>query len=149
MLDYKNLGLFEIVKIYNNTVYKLDLSSLMNGLYPVFHPWLLHLVDGNPLSGQVNAPLSLVTVDNEVEIGEYYIKEILDFRIDGRRKDSFIGKKGYLMYKIKYLGYNEYNTTPEWQIFIDAVDLLDLVTDFYHRYLEKLGPHISFSISIE
>ena len=36
-LDYKNLRLFRIVKVYENFVYKLKLSSSIRRLYLIFY----------------------------------------------------------------------------------------------------------------
>ena len=44
-LDYKNLGLFIIKRVINNSAYELDLGQALASMFPVFHPWLLHLVD--------------------------------------------------------------------------------------------------------
>ena len=35
--DYKNLKLFKIIKIYNNSIYYLKLSTSMKRLYLIFH----------------------------------------------------------------------------------------------------------------
>ena len=50
-LDHKNLGPFKITKVHNKIIYKLELPTFMEGLYPVFHPWLLYLVDEDSLPG--------------------------------------------------------------------------------------------------
>ena len=48
-LDYKNLGPFEVVRVINNSAYELKLPPAMEGIFPVFHPWLLHLDNSSPL----------------------------------------------------------------------------------------------------
>ncbi|KAI0568052.1 Chromatin organization modifier (Chromo) domain protein, partial [Pyrenophora tritici-repentis] len=55
-LDLKNRGPFTIVRAINNTAYELDLPANMKRIHNVFHPWLLHLVDDNPLTGQTQDP---------------------------------------------------------------------------------------------
>ena len=52
LLDYKNLGPFPVTRVINNIAYELKLPEGIN-IYPVFHPWLLHLNNSNPLSRQV------------------------------------------------------------------------------------------------
>ena len=37
-LDYKNLGLFIIKYIINNTAYKLDLGHIFTSIFLVFYP---------------------------------------------------------------------------------------------------------------
>ena len=49
-------------------------------------------------------------INKEGEI--YEAEEILDSRIDKRRNDPVTGYKGYLMYKIKYTGYED--EIPRW-----------------------------------
>ena len=43
---------------------------------------------------------------NEKE-ANYLIKKIFDFKINKRRKDLIIKFKSYLMYKIKYIEYDD------------------------------------------
>ena len=109
LLDYKNLKPFEIVKVHNNIIYKLNLFNLINKLYPIFHFQLLYLINGNLLLKQVNAPPLLIIINSKTKIGEYYIKKILNTKINKRKKNLLIKKKGCLIYKIKYLKYNKYN----------------------------------------
>ena len=49
LLDYKNIGPFKIVRGINNIVYKLKLLEVIGNVFPVFHPWLLHLDRYEPL----------------------------------------------------------------------------------------------------
>ena len=37
LLDYKNLGLFKVIKIINNFVYKLKFPPLIEGIFLVFY----------------------------------------------------------------------------------------------------------------
>lgn len=50
-LDHKNLGLYKIVKAYGNSAYELELSLSMGRVHPVFHLWLFHLDNSDPLPG--------------------------------------------------------------------------------------------------
>ncbi|KAG9375558.1 hypothetical protein A1F94_013880 [Pyrenophora tritici-repentis] len=56
-----------IVRAINNTAYELDLPANMKRIHNVFHPWLLHLVDDNPLTGQTQDPEVPAEFDPEVE----------------------------------------------------------------------------------
>ena len=37
LLDHKNLGPFKIVRIINNSIYKLKLLSLIVGIFSIFY----------------------------------------------------------------------------------------------------------------
>ena len=141
-LDHKNLGPFKIIRAINNSAYELDLPKSLGATFPVFHPWLLHRIINDPLPGQKQPPPPPVHVDEEG--ADHPAEEILDSKIDGRRKDPLTGAKGCLMYKIKYEGYDEGEDPPEWQIFTDAAGCQDLVADFHHKYPNHPGPHASF-----
>ena len=79
----------------------------MCGIFPVFHPWLFHFDKSDPLPGQIILLLSPIWFDKKVGLGEYITEEILDSKIDKRRKDLLSGKKGYLIYKIKFTDRDE------------------------------------------
>lgn len=139
-LDHKNLGPFKIIKAYHgNSAYELELPKSMNGVHPVFHPWLLHLDDGNPLPGQKEPPPPPVHINTDG--ADYEVEGILDARINKRILDPNTRRKGCLMYKIKYRGYDD---EPEWQPYTDAAGCPDLVADFHHTNAGKPGPHSSF-----
>ena len=36
-LDYKNLGPFKVVRVINNSIYKLKLLSLIAGIFSIFY----------------------------------------------------------------------------------------------------------------
>ena len=137
-LDHKNLGPFRISKAINNMAYELELPEGMN-VYPVFHPWLLHLDNSDPLPGQVQQPPPPVHTDDEGS--DHYVDEVTDSRIDGRRVDPYSGKKGCLVYKFKWTGHTD---PAKWEPYWNAAGCPDLVADFHHAYPDKPGPHESF-----
>lgn len=139
-LDHKNLGLFKIIRAIDNNDYELELPKLINGVFPVFHPWLLHLDKSKPLPEQTEPPPPPVFIDDEGS--DYMVEEVLDAKIDKRFKDPLTGKKGCLMYKIRYTGYDD--DVPAWQSYDEVAGCPDLVADFHFKYPEKLGPHDSF-----
>ena len=59
----------------------------MSSIFPVFHPWLLHLNKSDPLPGQIIPLPSPIWFDEDIGLGEYVAEEILDSRMDKRRKD--------------------------------------------------------------
>jgi hypothetical protein len=44
-------------------------------------------------------------------IRNYSAKEIMNSKIDKKRKNSTTKKRGYFIYKIRYSGYDKYNST--------------------------------------
>ena len=141
-LDYKNLGPFKISKIINRFACRLELPESMQGVFPVFHPWLLHLDDSNPMPGQADSEPDPVATDERGD--EYSVDEILNSRIDKRKNDPATNQKGCLRYQIKWTGYENVNTRPEWYDYTEVANASDLVADFHHKYPEKPGPHASF-----
>ena len=137
-LDHKNLGPFKVARVINNMAYELELPDGME-IFPVFHPWLLHLDNSDPLPGQIQPPPP--PVESDPEGGEYYVTEVLDSKYDGRRLDPITLKKPCLMYKFNWMGYHG---PVKWEPFTHAAGCPDLVADFHHKYPEKDGPHPSF-----
>ncbi len=99
LLNPKNLSLFRIIKAINNSVYKPELSDAMKRLYSVFHLRMLYLHNSNLLSRQIDSSLSFIEVDEETQTENYEATEILNARIDKRRKDSVTDIKRCLMCK--------------------------------------------------
>ena len=144
-LDHKNMGPFKIIRAINNLAYELELFVIMKKVFSVFHSWLLHKITDDSLSKQRQSSSSSIYTNDEG--ADHLAEEILDFRIDNRRKNPVTEKKGYLMYKIKYIDYNDDNDPPIWQVFIDVVDCLDLITDFHHKNSDHEGSYSSFTTS--
>ncbi len=138
-LDHKNLGPFKIVRAINNMAYELDLPDGMQ-IFPVFHPWLLHLDNSNPLPGQIELPPPPVHTDEEGS--EHFVDEVIDSHIDKRKKDPMTQEKGLLEYKFKWTGHK--NDVPVWEPYWNAAGCPDLVADFHHSQPDKPGPHQSF-----
>jgi hypothetical protein len=83
-LSPKNLGPFKITDVYHDgKACKLDLANHadLKGVYPVFHPWLLHHQDMHPLPGQAQEPQGPVAIDND-DTPIYEITEIVDSKLD-------------------------------------------------------------------
>jgi hypothetical protein len=77
----------------------------------------------------------------------YLTEKIIDSKINKRRKNSTIKKKKYLIYKIRYSEYNNYNNTSAWQPFIDVDDYPELIANFYYNFSSKSESHNSFRMS--
>jgi transposase InsO family protein len=145
-LESRNLGPFVVTKVIDNAAYELDLPASMK-IHNVFHPWLLHLADTEPIPGQEVESPGPIEVDPDGEMGVYYAEEVVDSKIFKRRKDKHTGKQGLLMYKVKYEGYEEWNQNPDWQPYWDLADCPNLIADFHHKYPDKDGPHPNFRTS--
>ena len=143
-LDHKNFGPFKIMRVVDNPAYKLKLLPSMSSIFPVFHLCLLHLDKSDPLPGQIISPPSPISFDEDIGLGEYIAEEILDSRIDKRRKDLISRKRGCLMYKIKFMGRDEWNPNPDWLVWTDTAGCQDIVADFHHKNKENPGPHPGF-----
>ncbi len=48
------------------------------------------------------------------------------------------------MYKIKFTGWDEWNSNPDWQVWTDTAGCQDIVADFHHKNKKKPGSHPSF-----
>lgn len=139
-LDYKNLGPFKIIRAINHAAYELELPGAMQNIFPVFHPWLLHPVETDPLPGQVEPePPAVEFPDGD----EWNVAEIVDSTIDKRRKDPVTNKKGCLMYKMNFTNSPAWNSKPPWQPFTDVTHSPDIVANYHHKYPKAEGPHTS------
>jgi transposase InsO family protein len=129
-LSPKNLGPFTVLESYGGKAYKLDFSQHgdLSQVYPVFHPWLLHPVDGRPLLGQRQDPQGPVDVDDEGET--YSVDDILDAKVDRRCKNPVTGKRGVLRYLIKWSGYDQ----PDWVPYYDVTGCGELLQRFHEKH---------------
>lgn len=144
-LDQKNLGPFRICRdIDNGKAFELDLKDCLPGIFPVFHPWLLHPVENEPLPGQRQTPQPPISVDDDGPI--YEVDDVLDSKVDRRRIDKAAGRrKGLLMYLVKWRGWE----SPSWQPYWDLTGCKEAVKEFHDRNPEAEGPHKSFYDLVE
>lgn len=142
-LDYKNLGPYRVTRKIDGMAYELELPATMAGVFPVFHPWLLHLDDGAPLRGQRTAEPGPV----EPEGDEWEIDEIMGSKIDRRRNDPETGARGgCLRYLVRWTGHENDNTTPQWLDWTEVKNCPHAVANFHHKNPRDDGPHASFVI---
>lgn len=104
------MELYKIIRAINNSAYELDLLSSMKNIFLIFHLWLLYRIINNSLPGQKQPPPSSIHTDKDD--ADYSTKEILDFKMNKRRKDSVTRDKDCLMYKIKYIKYDNDDDPP-------------------------------------
>ena len=142
-LDHKNLGPYVIKRVIHNTAYELELPESMKSVFPVFHPWLLHPLDGDPLPGQhIPDPPPVIIRDEP----EWEIDRIVDSRLNRRANDPVSRKKGLLQYRVRYKGFEEWNQRPEWQPYNDLENAGTAVAQFHEDYPEKPGPHATYKL---
>ena len=142
-LEHKNLGPYTVLEVIDNSACKLDLPESLK-IYPVFHPWLLHLDRSEPLLGQIRQPPGPVSAEDEEGKADFEALEVVDSKFDKRCNDPHTGRKGLLFYKIKYVGHDLYNQNPDWQPYWEATGCAELVANFHKKNPQKPGPHKSF-----
>ncbi|KAG9376698.1 Asp-protease-2 multi-domain protein [Pyrenophora tritici-repentis] len=140
-----------IVRAINNTAYELDLPANMKRIHNVFHPWLLHLVDDNPLTGQTQDPEVPAEFDPEVEDDtEYTVEAIEDCRINKKLKDPAArGRKGkttqgLLQYLVRWANYPDGPDNPSWEPYMNLADSADTVTRYHLDHPNKPPMHRKF-----
>ena len=111
-LDFKNLGPYKIIRVINNMIYELDLPDSIGKTFPIFYPWLLYLDNNNRLLDQEEIEQPPIKIYDD-GTGDFEVKEIINLKIKKGRKDRTTGKKNYLIYRIIYSGYSNYNTRPK------------------------------------
>lgn len=102
LLDYKNLRLLMIIGVIDNLSYKLKLSIFICNIFPVFYLWLLYLDKNDFFLGQIIFPLPPIWFDEDIGLKKYVAEEILNSRINKRKKNPVNRKKRCLIYKIKF-----------------------------------------------
>jgi hypothetical protein len=121
----KFLGPFTVLQKIGNLAYKLDLSTDMPKVHPVFHVSLLRPF--TPGSNETPPPVP-VLIEGEPE---YEVERILNYR---NRKFSSKSKRTKREYLVKWSGYgHEYNS---WQAQADCGNCEDLI----QQYLASLKP---------
>lgn len=136
-LDYNNRGPFPIVEVIDNMAYRVQLPDDMRGIHDVFHPWLLHLYDEQPLPGQDQEPEGPVEVEEDEM--DYVVEEVLDSRMDMTQRDPRRrGRpRGVLQYLVKWANYPEGPDNPSWEPYMNLEGSPDLIQRFYNSFPEK------------
>ena len=138
-LGFKNQGPFKVAKVHNNTADELTLPPELN-IHPVFHPWLLHLDDNQPLDGQTQhepGPEPSSEEYGETELPTYVVAKILDSALTDET-DPMNHDPHLLKYKVLWEGYpNE----PTWEPYYHLTGSEGALGKFHSRYKRKPGPH--------
>lgn len=86
-------------RVHNNTAYGLDPPPEMSRIFPVYHPWLLHIDPQDSLSGQDEHEPGLVKVyqDKYGDTAEdYEVTSTVNPKIDKTLQDKLTGQRGLL-----------------------------------------------------
>lgn len=129
-LSEKYLGPFKIIAKPSSLSYTIKLPDYLRGIHPVFHVSQLEPSVPNQIPNRTVEPPPPIEVDGEEH---YVISEILDSKIDCRRK------RCPLLYYIRWEGYEGTDGEFAW-VLADEVAADEFVTNFHAKYPHKPGP---------
>ena len=98
------LGPYKIIAKVGPQSYTLQLPREFRRVHPVYHISMLEPHLPSSIPGRVASPPPPVEIDGDVE---YEISEIVDSKIDKRRKCP-------LLYRVRWLGYENTDDEFEW-----------------------------------
>ena len=104
----------------------------MRAIHPVFHVSMLEPSTPNLFPAQEAIPEPPVILDGEPE---YETSEILDSKIDKRRKCR-------LQYLVRWAGYEGTDEETSWLPASELGHALEVVSDFHQAYPEKPRPDL-------
>ena len=103
----------------------------MQVVHPVFHMSMLEPAHGNVIPGCTQSPPPAVEIDSEPE---YEISEILDSKVDKRRKHCNI------VYLVQWTSYEGTDEETSWILANELGHASEIITDFHRAYPDKPGP---------
>src|SRR6202040_2112031 len=123
-LAEKNLGLFEIIAQVGQLSFTLRLPEQLRAVHPVFHVSQLEPTTRNTILNWVQPPPPPIEVNEDIE---FEISEILDSKIDKRRKCQ-------LLYLVHWTGYAGTDQEMDSLLALELMHAMELVQDFYSSY---------------
>ena len=129
-LSEKSLGPYRVIAKVSPQSYTLDLPRQFRNVHPVYHVSMLELHVPSSIPGRVSTPPPPVEVEGELE---YEIEEIVDSRLDRRRKCP-------LLYNVKWAGYEGTAQQYDWIPANELVNASEAIFNFHSRYPDKPGP---------
>ena len=129
-LSEKYLGPFEIIARPGSHSFTLRLPDHLCAVHPVFHVSQLEPSLPNPFPGRTQPPPPPITIDEELE---YEISEIVDSKLDRRRKCP-------LLYLVRWQGYEDTDMEYSWLLADELEHAQEATADFHARYPDKPGP---------
>ena len=129
-LSRKYEGPYEIIAQPGPLSFTLRLPPAMRAIHPVFHVIMLEPAPLSSIPNRTEDPPPPVEIDGEVE---YEIAEILDSKIDRRRRCK-------LLYLVRWTGYEGTDEETSWITADELEHAQELVTDFHNAYPDKPSP---------
>ncbi|GJF00601.1 related to transposon-encoded proteins [Phanerochaete sordida] len=129
-LAEKMLGPYKVVAKVGPQLYSLQLLRKFRAVHPAYHISMLEPHVFSSIPGRTLSPPPLVELDGELE---YKISEIVDFKIDKRRRCP-------LLYKVRWLNYEATDNEFEWIPATELEHAQEHISDFHTRYPDKPGP---------
>ena len=129
-LSEKYLGPFDIIACPGTHSFTLRLPEHLRAIHPVFDVSQLEPSLPNTIPNRTQPPPPPVEIDGEIE---YEITEILDSKIDNRRRCK-------LLYYVKWSGYEGTDEETSWLPATELEHAQELVADFHAWYPRKPGP---------
>ena len=96
----------------------------------MFHVSQLEPATWNTIPNRVQPPPPPIEVNDDIE---FEISEILDSKIDKRRKCQ-------LLYLVRWTGYEGTDQETDWLSALELTHAKELVQDFYNSYPNRPGP---------
>jgi len=129
-LSEKYLGPFKIIAHPGTHSFTLRLPEHLRAIHPVFHVSQLEPSLPNTIPNRTQPPPPPVEINDDIE---YEIAEILDSKIDNRRKCK-------LLYFVRWAGYEGTDEENSWLPANELDHAQEIVLDFHTRYPNKPGP---------
>ena len=142
-LNYKNFDFFKIIRAINNTTYELKLFDSIKNIFSIFHSWFLYLNNNVSLNEQIQKLSKFINI---IKKNEWFVDEIVNFKIKNRRNNFVTYEKNCLQYRIKFVDdKNEIKIQRrKWQNYTNAKNVSYLIVDFHHKYSNRFELHVTF-----
>jgi hypothetical protein len=127
----KYYGPYPIIGQAGTHSWILKLPDSMRAVHPVYHVSMLEPHPPNTIPNRIQPPPPPVEVDGELE---YEIVEILDSKIDKRRRLC------QLLYEVRWTGYEGTTEETSWLLATELDNASEAVAEFHARYPAKPGP---------
>jgi len=130
-LSEKYLGPYKIIGQPGSHSFTLHLPDSMRAIHPVYHVSMLEPSPPNTIPNRIQPPPPPVEVDGDLE---YEIEEILDSKIDNRRRCK-------LLYLVRWTGYENTDDDQSWLPATELDHAPEVIAEFHMRYPDKPGPN--------
>ena len=121
-LSEKYLGPYEIIAQPGTHSFTLRLPESMRAIHPVYHVSMLEPAHPNTIPNCIQPPPPPVKIEGDLE---YEIDEILDSKIDKRRKCK-------LLYLVRWTGYEHTNEDQSWLLAMELHHASEAVSKFHN-----------------